>query len=1318
MFPVVGIGASAGGLEALEAFFAHMPPSTGMAFIVIQHLSPDFRSMMDELLARHTSIPIFRVENGMKVEPNAIYLIPPKKEMIISGGKLLLSDKDAGPGLNLPIDIFFRSLAQDVGPRAIGVVLSGTGSDGSRGICDVHESGGLVIAQSEESSKFDGMPKSAVETGVVDAVLPPAAIPDALIAYVSGEPAHTLVNDPATLVGMDAIFNLLRKDYDIDFSHYKRSTVSRRVQRRLAMNQITDLEEYVAQLRNDPGELNSLYKDLLIGVTKFFRDRDAFARLEEDILPKLIAGRDQAELRIWVAGCATGEEPYSLAILVHELLEKHKKQLNVKIFATDVHPTSLETASTGIYSEASLSEVTPERMARYFKPVGADYQVSQDLRQMIVFAPHNIIKDAPFTKLDLVTCRNLLIYLETLAQKKAISLFHFGLNTGGVLMLGPSESPGDLAEEFEVLDAHWKIYRKRREKRLPVDMRLPLSPGPSRIPTGGMAIAPTYTAPPDGALLRAYDALLADHAPTSLLVNDRREMVQSFGGATKYLSLRDGRMTTDVLELVDPALRMPLSTALQQAVAKKAAVALSGVAQGENRLKLTVKPLPDRHAATHYLLVTFEQLESPKPHVEEYGSWDVEQASRDHLMALELELRYTKENLQATIEELETSNEELQATNEELVASNEELQSTNEELHSVNEELYTVNAEYQKKINELTELTADMDNLLQSTDVGVIFLDLDLCIRRFTPRIAQTFHLLSQDIGRKIDSFSHNIDRPQLHEDVARVLQSGEPIEAEVFDRAGKAFFLRILPYRTMRRIDGVVLTLIDISAIKRAEHKLQLMSKVFHDGADPIVIESLEGIIVDMNAEAQRVYGWAREEMIGRNVEMLVPPDERAHNAEMRQECIRCGGIRNSETLKVGKDGRPKPFLLTLSLLCDEHGVPKAIASIAKDISALKKAENKANEAVRRRDQLLAMLSHELRNPLGAVLNATYLFDRNQNVPPLLEEATGIIQRQALQMARLLDDLLDVSRVTQGKIEIRKEVVDLGTLVEDAVQAVQPLIESRGHALSLMIEQGPLYVEGDASRLQQIQQNLLTNAAKYTPPGGKILLSVRREESEAVLRVRDSGKGIPHDMLETIFELFVQSEATLDRSDGGMGVGLTLVRTLVELHGGTVTAHSGGLNRGSEFVVRLPLSMRQPTLEEKKSKGPSKSNSTDTRIVIVEDNADSRKMLEAFLRLDGYKVRAAKDGCEGLETILAEKPDVALIDIGLPGLDGYQVCRKVREETGDKIRLIALTGYGRAEDRQAVSEAGFDAHLVKPLKPDELSRILAFYRNGAEKKG
>lgn len=1310
-FCVVGIGASAGGLEALERFFEHMPADTGLAFVVIQHLSPDFKSLMNELLSRRTEIVIHRVENGMQVEPNAIYLIPPKKEMIISGSRLLLTDKDPSTGLSLPIDAFFRSLAQDQGERAIGIILSGTGSDGTRGVRAIHEAGGLVIVQSEETAKFDGMPRSALEAGVADLVLPPSAMPPALLNYVEqrlrGKDGTEIREKLTNETGMNAVYSLLRAECGIDFSHYKPNTVLRRIDRRLQLNRSLDLEEYVEQLRNDRRELDSLYKDLLIGVTRFFRDPELFQKLKDEIIPEVLTKvPPQDEIRAWVAGCATGEEAYSLAMLFHRALAAAKRPVNVKIFATDVHRASLEFASAGVYDDAALSEVSPEMLERYFNRQGARYQISQDLRKLIVFAPHNVIKDAPFTKLDLISCRNLLIYLQTHAQQKALSLFHFGLKTGGLLILGPSESPGEVADEFETVDGHWKIYRKRRDTRLSAEVRLPLLPAMPQQAAVGLRAKPAY---PDVNLVKVYDELLAACVPPSLLVSAQRELIHTFGGAGKFLRVPDGRPSNDVLDLVDHDLRLVISGAIQRVAKELVPVTYGGITLRDGsagqRLRLCVRPLTIRGTDETYFLISLEADARNVTAADSVDEVDMGLASHNRLREVEDELRYTKENLQATVEEMETTNEELQATNEELVASNEELQSTNEELHSVNEELYTVNSEYQRKIVELTEMTDDMDNLLRSTDVGTIFLDRDLLIRKFTPKIAHAFQLLPQDVGRRIDSFAHNILHDGLLDDVRRVLESEEPVERDVQDRFGDWFLLRILPYRSKTRVEGIVITLINITRIKRTEQELRQHAKVFMDGADPIVIEDLEGKIVSLNREAEHAYGWSREELLGRNMTVLVPP-EHAHAATaLREQCRADDSVRNVESVRFDRSGRIAPVLLTLSLIHDEQDQPVAIASIAKDISAQKQAEAEARDAALRREQFLAMLSHELRNPLGAILNATRLIDRSHEVGETLRDACGVIDRQSKQMARLLDDLLDVARVTQGKIHIRQEVVNLRALVDEAVYVMRPLIVSRRQMLTLDLPSAPVFVEGDPARLLQVLQNLLSNAAKYTPVGGQLHLSLHAVDGEALLTLRDNGEGIAADMQQKIFDIFVQGPRTLARFDSGMGIGLTLARTIVELHGGKITVRSDGPGTGSEFQVRIGLTDKRPA----EAGPPPSPPSGQLKVVVIEDNADSRQLLERLLKLDGCEVVTAGDGIEGYQAIVQQQPDVALVDIGLPQMDGYEVAKKVRSElAGRPIRLIALTGYGRLEDRHAVMEAGFNEHLVKPVDPADLARALS----------
>lgn len=1193
---IVGIGASAGGLESLEQMFRHMPSDSGMAFVVIQHLSPDFKSFMDELLSRQTDIPVCRAEHEMEVEANHIYLIPPRKEMIISGGKLLLSDKDPKQALTLPIDHFFRSLAQEAGSCAMAVVLSGSGSDGSRGIRDIHAAGGLVICESLNTAKFDGMPISAMDTGVVDLELSPEQIPQALIKHVRTLLGATDDGSPSIdHQGFADIFELLNREYGLDFSHYKSTTVGRRIHRRLPMNKIGNLTDYTVRLKNDAIELNALYKDLLIGVTRFFRDPGAFEALDKEVIPELLTRvpPDQ-EIRVWVAGCATGEEAYSVAMLLHEQLEAAGRPINAKVFATDAHRGSLEIASQGVYSDDALADVPEERLARYFQRKADGNHVGQELRQMIVFAPHNVLKDAPFTKLDLITCRNLLIYFQPLAQKKTLSLFHFGLKVGGVLMLGPSETPGELQEEFDPIDEHWKLYRKRRDVALSTDARQPLRP-PELLRRSPL-IAPPMRTVADAALVAAYDTLLSRYMPAGLLISDRRELLHVFGAGDKYLRIKPGRSTSDLFDLLHDDFKASVTGAIQKLRKDLVPVQYSGIRASldgrEGLYRVSAESIENRRSKTVQIFISIVEIEQLFPTEDHDGAprrldADANQLSRDRIENLESELRYTKENLQATIEQLEASNEELQATNEELMASNEELQSTNEELHSVNEELYTVNAEYQKKIAELVELHADIESLLASTEVGTIFLDQELKIRKFTPSISRAFQLLPQDVGRRIDSFAHSMLHADLVQDIQAVLRGGPPCEREVSDHEGRSYLLRIFPYQTPRGINGAVLTLVDVSPLKKAESDLA--------------------------------------------------------------------------------------------------------------------------DAVRRRDQFLAMLSHELRNPLNAIVGAASLLELPDTPRETISYAQEIIRRQSEHMARLLDELLDVSRMTQNKMQLRKRPFDLRQIVVDAIAAVKPRLESGHLEFTSRVSNEPLYVHGDPARLQQILTNLLDNAVKYTPPGGHIWLSVQTESSQVVIRVKDTGIGIEPSLLNAVFELFVQTERTLDRASGGMGVGLTLVRAITQLHDGSVEAYSGGIGLGSEFVVRLPRVAR-PSWSGSTEGGHSTSFVGDGKlVVIVEDDADNREMLMALLKLHGYQVQAAGSGQEGVELIERLRPLAALVDIGLPGMNGYEVAEHVRRNlVDDHTYLVALTGYGQPGDVQQALDRGFDRHIVKPLTVDKLMEVLS----------
>ena len=1456
-FRIVAIGASAGGLESLERLFTHLPPDTGMAFVVLQHLSPDFKSLMDELLSRRTQMRIRLADHDMAVEPNTVYLLPPMKEMIIRHRRLLLNDKDPRLGLTLPIDLFFRSLAQDIGDKAIAVVLSGSGSDGSRGVLEVHKAGGTVFCESPDTAQFNGMPLSAIRTGTVEQVLPPDEIAHALASVGRGEPASPPL-DAEEDRGVDAILRLLRDEYAIDFSHYKMSTVTRRIERRLALNRSLDIDMYVEQLRSDPRELSSLYEDLLIGVTRFFRDDAAFAALEQRIIPDLIDRTPADEpIRVWVPGCATGQEAYSIAMLLHEGLASRRRALNMKILATDVHKASLEVASAGIYSEEQVAGVDQERLQRFFtlKPQG--YQISQSLRECIVFAPHNLLRDAPFTKLDLITCRNLLIYFQPHAQKTVLTLFHFALKPGGVLFLGSSESPGGLIDEFDSVDEHARMYRKRRDVGLPRDLKLPLPRAGSapRLP-----LAPRSTGVGQQTLA-VYDRLLDRFMPPSFLIDEHGKLIDSFGGADSLLKVKSRRPSTNLLDMLGDELRATVSGILNRVQRDSESLRFPSIPipGHTSRFSLVAEAIRDpRGSLTHVLISLvdahapaataivppFTDVPAPPPlQPGENIATALPGLSPEQIQALEEELTYTKEHLQAAIQEHEAANEELQATNEELIASNEELQSTNEELHSVNEELYTVNAEYQKKNVELQEVHDDIEHLLNGTEVATMFLDRQLCIRKFTPRIAETFRVIPADVGRPLRTFTHDLAHATLMADVERVLHSGAPCETQTWDKRGRCYFMRILPYRARTRDrndasgapDGVVLTLTDISPLEQARARLAQLSAIVESADEAIIGKSLDGIITSWNNGAMRLYGYTADEAVGRHASFLAPPGMKEAIEPILRQIREGRQVARIETQRIRKDGTMVDISVTYSPIFDASGTTTGISAISRDITQLvrarqeiadreerirllldstaeaiygidlsgavtfcnsacarllgyetpadligkqmhplahhtradgtpyppeqspiyramrnregahvdnevlwradgtsfpteywshpiirngevigavvtflditerRQAEREVHEGVRRREQFLAMLSHELRNPLAAILSATRLLDSGSWPDDDAQEAGRVVERQARHMARLLDDLLDVARITRGRIVLRNEKLDLRDTTRSAVESLGPFLEEHGTRLIIDMDDQPIPVLGDQTRLQQIQANLLSNASKYSPPGTEVRLEVRCEGKDAVIRVRDTGRGIEPDVLPRIFDLFVQGRQSIERPEGGLGLGLTLAKSLVELHHGTIEAQSAGAGCGSVFTVRLPLGSSLAANVPVLSRPPVKT------VVLVEDQPDARRMMQLFLEGEGVRVHAAENGVNGIELIERVRPDLALVDLGLPVMSGFDLARRIRAKAENRdVWLVALSGYGQDSDIQAALDAGFDAHLTKPPDHARLQQILS----------
>jgi len=818
---IVGIGASAGGLEALDGFFRHMPSNSGMAFVVIQHLAPQHISSMDSLLRRYTEMQVLNIEDGVRVKPNHIYLNPPDKHVVIMNGKLCLMEPKEPHGVRMPINYFMRSLAEDKGEKAICVILSGTGSDGTLGLKAVKGEGGLALVQDDRQAKFDSMPRNAIDTGLVDFVLPVEGMGDELMKYsqhpyVGGEQVGT---DKKQLGDyMRKIFFLIRSKTGHDFSNYKQNTILRRTERRMALHHIDQISEYVHYLEQKPDEIIALYKDMLITVTNFFRDAEAFEILERKVLPELLKSKpDGGSVRIWVAGCSTGEEAYSMAILLAEAMTNLKKHLEVQIFATDLDSEGIERARVGIYPENIAADVSSERLQRFFVREDAGCRVKKHIREMVVFAAHDLVKDPPFSRLDLVICRNVLIYMNALLQRKILRLFDYTLNPDGVLLLGTSETIGGLTERFEPINAKWKIFRHKGT--IPrTHMVHPLAVFDNFKDEGQGA---------RGADIRKFAerTILQSYAPPCVLVDKKYNIVYFNGRTEMYLLPPVGEPTFNVLKMARDELRYKLSTMLHKAGTQKKTVVCEGVKIKHNggllTINLIVRPITEPAAMSGLLMVVFESKKpvgklSGRKEKKTVVSNDVEPRE-----ALEQELQSTKEHLQTTIEEIETSNEELQSTNEELQSTNEELDTSREELQSTNEELQTMNSELQEKVEELSNANNDLNNLLGSTEIGTIFLDNNLRIKRFTPTTGAFFKIINSDLGRPISDIAHNLAYDGFLEDIKHVLGNLVRIEKAVQTREGGAYIMRILPYRTVENVvDGLVVTFVDITAQKKSQER------------------------------------------------------------------------------------------------------------------------------------------------------------------------------------------------------------------------------------------------------------------------------------------------------------------------------------------------------------------------------------------------------------------------------------------------------------------------------------------------------------------
>ena len=1371
-FPIVGIGASAGGLEAFTQLLKALPADTGMAFVLVQHLAPTHASALAEILSRATKMPVMEVHDDATVEPNHVYVIPPDRSMIIVRGALQLLPREGG--VHRPVDQFFRALAEDRRHQAIGVVLSGTATDGTLGLEAIKGEGGITFAQ-DATAQHEGMPHSAIASGCVDFVLPPDGIAREIVrigqhpyAVPEAEVGET-VNKP----DLEQIVQLLRHGTGVDFTGYKFNTLFRRVTRRMVFQKLDTLPEYVQFLRQTPGELDALYQDILISVTSFFRDNESFEALKSKVFPRLLKDRSPHDpVRLWTLGCSTGQEAYSLAMAFAEAADAAGRSVPLQLFATDLNPASIEKARAGVYTKDIAEDVSPERLRRFFTELDGSYRISKSIRDVCVFSRHNVLADPPFSRIDLISCRNLLIYLEPVLQQKIVPTLHYALKPAGCLWLGGSETIGTYRDLFKADDAKHKIYSKI----------LGSTPGHGHfsLQQGGAPrspFTPLTARPSDGAdLHREADRVLsAKFAPPCVLVSADMDILQYRGDTGPYLAPVPGKASLNLPKMLREGLLVAVRAAVLRAGKEQAPVREQGLRVksdgGYREVAIEVIPIKGSGGKEGGFLVLFEDSSqvsravlAPEGNAGEGalrvqtspGSLDPDNAR------LEQELSATREYLQSLIEQQEAANEELQSANEEVQSANEELQSTNEELEtskeeiqSSNEELATVNDELNNRNAELNRVNNDLVNLLGSVQMAIVMLGADLRVRRFTPTAEKLLNLIPTDVGRPLADIKLNLDDlPDLVPLLTEVLDTVSPKERDVRDKHGRWYSLRLRPYRTLdNKIDGVVVLLVDMTDRKRAEAAVETQNERLHllweaagvllstDDPDamlkglldkigpPLGVDTYFNYMVDDSGDALRLASCAGvpedsvrsfERMaFGQNIVGTVALSRQSvvathiqQSDDPKAQLVKSLGLRAYACNPLMSD---KLLLGTLSFGSrtsdqfnpDELAVLHTISHYVAVAYERLRLLNKLRESDRRKDEFLAMLSHELRNPLAPILNAVELLQLQPGESGLRQQAIIIIQRQLGQLVHLVDDLLEVSRISTGRIHLQRKQLDMRAIVEYGVETVRLLIEQRRHELAVRLPPSPIWIDGDLTRLEQVVVNLLNNAAKYTDEGGKIGLSLQQEGNEAVLHVRDSGVGIAPELMPHIFDLFTQAERSLARSQGGLGIGLSLVKRIVEMHGGKVMA-SSAVGQGSEFVVRLPVILNAEPLPPP-TRAEKAKLTRPLRVLVVDDNEDTATTAALLLRQSGHDVRTAPDGPSALETALDFRPDVALLDIGLPGLDGFEVAKRMRQQPSlQRIVLVAVTGYGRESERQLAQEAGFDHHLVKPTELEKVQEILA----------
>lgn len=1477
LFPIIGLGCSAGGLEAASLLLKEIPAKANLAIIYVQHLDPGHKSQIVELLANTTSLTVIEAINGMKIQPGNVYVMPPAKGIAIVDGSIKLFARSHARVLHLPIDTFFQSLAEDRKNQAIGVVLSGSAQDGTAGLLAIRNEGGVTFAQEPTTARYDGMPRSAIADGHVDFVMTPEQIAKKLLwlsSHIIFRRKESLKVEPdlKDTEALQKIFLALRKNIYVDFSDYKKETILRRLNRRMLLLKLDTIELYSEYIESHPEELKELFADLLIHVTSFFRDPKAYLALKKNAIPKILKGREpNRPIRVWVPGCSTGEEAYSIAISIIECMEELSLKIPVQIFASDLSELALKKARTGIYQNLE-QQISKEQLNRFFEKTDVGFRISKKIREICLFSRHDLTSDPPFAKIDLISCRNLLIYFSAELQKRIFPTFHYALAPKGILWLGSSESAATFPNLFSSLDKKNKLYTKLNvQSPMPFHFFSPSKPSVFSLPSKNILVAQAKL----DVQKEAERIALEEYAPPSVVINSSMDVLHVRGRIAPFLEIGSGQASLNLLKMANPEIVASLRSAIELARKHGRTVEKTGLQVHSNgkrhffNLRVAALPLV-KNSIDHCFTVFFENGSSAKPQLGPSANSKIKTSATDaknsresnwRVLELQKQLDDSREHQQSLIEtfdsaqeEITASNEELQSTNEELQSTNEELETAKEELQSTNEELTTVNDELNSRNQEMANISNDLTNLIASVDIPIVMVGPDLKIRRFTPKAGKLLKLIPTDVGRSIGDIKPEIGIMNLDELALEVMDSLNTLKLETKDKLGVWYQLQVRPYRTAdNKIDGAVIALFEIDALKRAnddaksiieatpvpllvldpnkivkianedfyetyqvsrdetegtafhemgngqwntpalvqqldlvlakateinnyevehnfpgigpkimhlnarrtqlagtgsyillvaiedfterrmnERNLKFSEEKFHNlltsAYDGILIIGPDGTIDFANYQIEQMFGYNTGELLSKNHDVLVQEKFNLEHKDLQkqyqQNPVPRPMGRGQEILGVRKDGSLVPVDISLSPFISKG--EKFVTCVIRDLTNLKELERsrtallekerslrlEAEKSNKIKDEFLATLSHELRTPLTTILGWAQELKSMPFNSENIQEGLNVIERSAQLQGQLVSDLLDVSSERAGKLTLQHRNVNLAETLEAAIESASKIAQQKCIQIDQEFNESTFMISGDPTRLHQIFWNLLTNSIKFTPVGGKISVRLTHRDNTIQFQIIDTGIGINKEFIPRIFDRFSQADSSMNRIHGGLGLGLSIVRSLVELHKGTVSIDSPGEGKGTTVTVNLPaldgkdLALIESSFVDQK-KDISK-NLDGLKILVVDDSLDNLDLFSIMLKSLRANVLTAASVPAAIGVLKKESLDLIISDISMPGEDGYSLINKVRNDLRLKLPVIALTAHAAVEDVSRAIDAGFSAHISKPVEKSKLLEVIS----------